>query len=279
MLHPRTRDIIVEGREDARFFANFLAGVRALRDAEYHVYAVGDRVDLPAAVVIESGFEDGNRGRVLTLATIAATWADVERKCLTCIADADRAVVHDDIPESDVLLMTDFGSLECYALTPTVLAKFVLIYLGKDEPKGESLLAALIPALIAAFCARAALHLADIGYGVTDEQVKKHRFDGPEPDRSLIQRALPSGKEGQDLHALVAPVLASVRTKVSTNEPRKAIRGHDIALVLVNHLGLKNQQAHHKVIEAALMTCIERADIEAFPLFQALVERVASAGT
>ncbi|ORW41603.1 hypothetical protein AWB90_20080 [Mycobacterium paraense] len=213
---------------------------------------------------------------MLTLATIAVSWEEVVRRCLTCIADADRAFVRDDLPKSDVLLVTDFGSLECYALTPKVLSKFVLIYLGRDDPKGEALMAALIPRLIAAFLARAALHLADVGYGVTDEQLKRHRFDDPESDRSLITRSLPDGKQGQALNAKVAPVLAQLRREVPADEPRKAIRGHDIAILLVNHLGLRNEQAHHNVVEAGLMACVERSDLENYPLFHALVERLAS---
>ena len=276
-LYPQIRDIVVEGREDVRFFSNYLRDTPELAGANYNVYAVGDRIDLPAARVFEFGLEDGARGRVLALATIATQWLDAERQCLTCIADSDRAAVKHDVPPADVLLITDFGSLECYALTPRAIGKLLAVVLALDEPTADDLIQMAIPILQAVFCARAALHFSDSGFGLTADIVKAHKLEQSDLDVSMTKRALPDGRRGEELYlSKVQAVLLSVREKINTDEPRRFIRGHDIAPVVVNLLRLRNRWADYKILEAALMGCIERSDIEDYPLFRSLVSRVGS---
>lgn len=245
----------------------------------FNVIPVSDRINLSPGDVVAAGFEVGARGRVLTLAALAADLGDAPRLCLTCIADADRAFVRNDLPHSDVLLVTDFGSLECYALTPRVLSKFVAVVLRQREPDGASLLAALEPLLIAVFLARAALHISGVGYGLDADDIKKHKFDQPGLEKSLLKRALPQGQGGQPLYDQAHSVLATIRTELPSGEPRKAIRGHDIAPVMIAHMGLNNDFAHPETVEKSLMACVERADLQDFPLFRNLVARVASAKT
>lgn len=269
--------MIVEGRHDARFFANFLRDISDLSSIGFRVYAVNDRVDLPADVVIEAGFDDGDRGRVLTLAAAAASWPDIGRRCLTCVADADRAFIRNDLPDSDVLLATDFGSLECYALTERVLSKFVAVVLRESEPDGTSLLAALLPPLVAVFVARAALHHASTGCGLTAEHIKRQDLSQSDLDKSLVKRALPQGAQGNELYSAAMEVAVVIWRSIPVDEPRKAVRGHDIAPVLINHLRLRNDYAHAETVERSLMACVEYVDIEAYPLFRQLVARIASA--
>lgn len=276
-LHPHTRDVIVEGREDAHFFGDFLRNCGGLSDIDYHIFPVSDRVDLPPTQVIGAGFEDGERGRVLTLAAFVASWDVAQRLCVTCIADADRAYLRDDLPVSDVLLVTDLGGLECYALTPRILSKFIAVVLRQNEPDGPWLLSVVQPILVSVFLARAALHISLTGHGLTEEQIKKHALNQSELDVSLVKRALPQGQAGDQLYSEVHEVLVDLRASVPVDDPRKAIRGHDIAPVIVNVLRLRNDYAHHETVERALMGCVERADIEHLPLFKKLVARIASA--
>ncbi len=269
--------MIVEGRHDARFFANFLKDASEFSNIGYQIYAVNDRVDLPPELVIGAGFDDGDRGRVLTLSTITTTWFDIERNCLTCIADADRAFVRDDLPHSEVLLATDFGSLECYALTERVLSKFIAVVLREGESDATAVLAAILTSLVAIFVARAALHYSSSGYSLTADHIRRHDLSQPDLDKSLIKRALPPGASGTSLYSAAIEVLVAIWREVPGDEPRKAIRGHDIASVLINHLSLRNDYAHPETVERSLMACVERVDIEDYPLFKQLTTRIASA--
>lgn len=275
MLYPDLRDVIVEGRNDAKFFKDFLNDFDEIRDVNFQVYAVSDRVDISNQQIIETGFEAGQRGRVLTLAEIASSWEDRYRLCLTCIVDADRACVQDDIPESDVLLVTDFGGLECYALTSRVMDKFISVTLRRDDPTGIELVDLLIPLLNAIFCARAAVHFSSIELKIKPEHIKDHSFAvGSDHSESLIRRLLPQGGYGLSVLGEIRAIIANLREKIPNDEPLKAVRGHDIAPLIINVLDLPNRWADHEVVEGALMGCVEHVDVENHSLFSSLVSRV-----
>lgn len=277
-LFPNVRDVVVEGRYDARFIRHFIEDTRASLDegVNINVFAINDRVALEDTDVIAAGFESGERGSVLTLAVRASTWPQAVRECLSCIVDADRAYVRPDLPDADVLLVTDHGSLETYALTPRVLSKFVQVVLHLDRPSGEELLAGLLPVLTDAFCARAVLHWSGLGLRIKDTQIKKQQMSANgECAEALLLANLPDGAAGLRELQKLQPSLARLRAaSIDQEDPRRSVRGHDIALVLINMLGLKNKWADEAIVESALLGCIERRDIEDEPLFQRLMVRL-----
>jgi hypothetical protein len=61
------------------------------------------------------------------------------------------------------------------------------------------------------------------------------------------------------------------------SEPRRAIRGHDIAPAIIGLLELRNRWADAEVVEHAVLGGIEHADIAEMPLFAKLVDRISSA--
>lgn len=57
-------------------------------------------------------------------------------------------------------------------------------------------------------------------------------------------------------------------------DPRQAIRGHDISPMLIRMFQLKNDWAHAETLERALSGCIEWHALDNEPMFKRLRERV-----
>jgi hypothetical protein len=277
LLHPGLRDVLVEGRHDRAFIRNFLDQEAAgIDDNSVVVYAVQDRVYLDADSVIGRGFEDGNRGRLLASAMIAEDWDHDSRRGVTFVIDADRSHFDESLPEFETLLITDYGSLECYAFSSGTLSRFVQVVLRRDSPTGEDLHAIVEPVLVEIGCARVVVHEAGLGFGIDDEVVRRWRSRDGDLGGELLVRKVCRGKQltkeqvdvlCRNFHATLGKV---------EGEPRKFIRGHDIAPVLVNKLGLKNSWADPAVVESALMGCIDRAELSGEQLFVNLLSRVAA---
>lgn len=273
-LYPEVRDVVTEGRNDARFIKYFLNGLPELDEVEYRVYAVGDRLNLPDSEVIRCGFETGARGRVLALAKICADWPDELRRCLTCIADADFAHVKDDTPDVDVLLLTDYASMEGYALTDRIMQKFLSVGLNVDKPTGSELLAKVVPLLNELYYLRAALHWSRLGVSLNENHLKKTELEpAPELPERLLAKCLPAASDAP-MRTRILSEAARIKSDLAVEDPIKSVRGHDISIILVVVLRLKNKWADHEIVERTLMTCIEQRDLSSHQLFTRLVERV-----
>ncbi|MFE3447177.1 hypothetical protein ACFXNW_29445 [Nocardia sp. NPDC059180] len=278
-LAPTVRDIFTEGRHDKRFVEHFLKNVSELDGLDYHVYAVSDRLNLPDGEVISKGYDAGERGRVLALATVSADWSADERRGLTCIADSDFAHLVNDVPSVDVLLLTDYASLEGFALTDRVLHKFLRVGLSLDEPTGAELLSKAIPLLNELYFARAALHWSSSGISVNMNLVKRILLSSQQLADEVVKRHITDGDMKSVLHRSLAELSRIRKLFPSLDDPRKAARGHDIAPVVITVLGLRNKWADVDTVERNLMVCVEHGDIISSSLFKKLILRIESSAT
>jgi hypothetical protein len=87
----------------------------------------------------------------------------------------------------------------------------------------------------------------------------------------LLNRTL-SGKDRERYDELLKEV-ERVRARIPA-ERLKAVRGHDMAPLLIRELGLRNVWAQETPFEQAWRGCIQASDLDEFSLFTELRRRV-----
>lgn len=267
-LQPDFRDVYVEGRTDVTVVSWYLRQ-RGLKASG--IYAIDDRAYVPASLVLDSGAEVGPRGRLLALAKYMDEWS-MEHPGITCIVDRDWDLVTGSM-QADHILYTDFPAVENYLFTAAPFSKLLQLVLGNDRPE-QQVKAALTPLLNQLYAARLALHLEGGGVpGIDGFQGCCYR-DG---DRWLlneslwIERSL-AARRATDRKSAVLSKLEEIRVALTASF--SAIRGHDIAPALILELGLKNEMAKPTVLEQAWRGCLSAEDLDHFPLFTSLRERL-----
>lgn len=277
-LYPHLRDVMVEGHTDRRWMAALIAhwGVPNVT-----VYRLDDRVQIDPNAIDAAGVEDGNRGRVISLAHAAMGWSPEERRCLTCVVDLDRDCIDGGSPRDwDHLLITDVACLEAYALTREVLSKFFAVVLRLDPPGDlDRFLDGLLNALSEFYLARMALHESQQGIGLPARAERLIKVEGEGAitisAEEIIERACP-GAVNLALRTELNARAASLRLQLPADR-RKALNGHDIAPLIVRALGLKNQWAHPEVVERGLLACVEWVTLLEHSLFARLAARLRAA--
>lgn len=267
-LEEGIRDLIVEGRNDRRFYRWYLRE-KAIRNVE--VYAVDDRVIIGSEAVLATGGEVGARGRVLGLAAVADGWV-LAQENLTCVIDSDRDCLESP-DDYDHLLRTDVGSLDAYALQPRPLRQFAEVVVGRDVD-AEQIIADLIPPLMDLFLVRAALHreqevaLVDNFSACCDFRVSGISVDVEELVRRSLAREGLGGEQGR-----VLATLETLKAKLP-EEPLRAVRGHDVAPLLIRRLNLRNEWARPATVEASLRGTLTVDDLDNHHMFKRLRERL-----
>lgn len=272
-LNPEIRDVLVEGRHDELFYSEFIKKMRLDSGGlTVNVYPIGERVHVDDECVISSGYDVGERGRILTFSSIIMDWECGARSGATCIADADHAYVHSDLPESDSLIVTDYSSVESYALNVNTLDKFIRVSLRRSVPSGADLYDLIVPFLVAVFCARVALHKSTFNASF-DESWFKKLVTTHDAGLTMLKLAVGGSEKRPEFVALVEEWRRLQSTVIELDQ-RKAVRGHDIAHAIIAALKLKNHWADAGVVEGALLGCIEAVDLSEEELFIKLTKRI-----
>jgi hypothetical protein len=154
---PSLREVVVEGASDKRFFEWFLGG-NGLPDIP--VFEVST-IEVPSVLVAGMGLDDGNRGRVITLA--AALAAGGPARGVTCVADADFDWLLNVRSDCPVLLLTDFACLEAYAFNINAIQKIIKLVLDGLDKDAQTVLEQIAGLLQELFLLRAANHVAKLG--------------------------------------------------------------------------------------------------------------------
>jgi hypothetical protein len=268
-LEPKLRDVYTEARSDASLFRWYFkqVGVKASG-----VYAIDDRVEVDSAAVLAAGAEVGPRGRLVALAAEVASWG-LTQPAVTCIVDADRDHIFGG-PEFPDLLKTDGGSIEIYGFAPRPLQNFLDVVLQGDWD-AEQLIETLMPVLNELFLIRSVLHL----YGPEIPLIEKFSACcGPKGEEwevqseELILRSLAVAAAGSR-RGYVLSKLEEARGLLPADR-RKAVRGHDIAPLLIKALHLTNDWAKPKVLELSWRGCLGLEDLQGAALFETLRVRL-----
>lgn len=266
---PRTRDVIVEGRTDARLVQWYLEerGFTAI------AHAIDDRAEAPGELVIRYGGEIGPRGRVIGFAHEVDRWELIE-PTVTCIVDSDRDSLLEARPSApDCLLRTDFGTMDVYMLQSRPFTQFLRVVLGRDDD-ADALREKFLPALNEICVVRSVLHWSGLGISLVSDFASCCQFtsDAITVDASeLLDRTL-KGKDRERLSELMAEI-ERVRRRIPS-ERLKAVRGHDMGPLLIRALRLRNVWANEEAFERAWRACLQASDLDEFPMFTRLRERV-----
>ncbi|MEY1673091.1 hypothetical protein AB4Z55_02830 [Gordonia sp. ABKF26] len=273
-LNPQFRDVIVEGRTDARWIRWFVNQLGI--DAK--VYAVDDRIHIDRATTLSFHRENNARGRVIAFAELLAKNGDISL-CASAIIDSDFDVIDrmrgEDVPNPSPLLRTDYPSIEVYAMDARPLSKFLTTVIDTDESV-ETIYDDIVPVLQILFAVRFVIHRM----GFTAKIPKKVAEDMQIlPDRvylnheDLLKRCTPSLT--RDDLARAAHETSALLADFADGRGLSFAHGHDIAPVFAKYFRLANHMARPEVLELHLMQSLELSDLHATPMFQRLSERLA----
>jgi hypothetical protein len=257
--------LVAEGMADARYLGKWFEGLG------WNVSAIAlTELDLAGVVFSPSAF-GSNRRKVAELAHNSETASRVR-----FLIDRDLGV-EDDIQLANSLLVTDFPSLETYALSERVLTA-LLIHLnratyGSTRPEARRReLAAAVQALVATLARfLAPLYRLRLAHAQLS--------DPPEFVTDLRKFRRPSA-DGLDITKICAAVglrapdeEESDLSATSCVEVRPVAYGHDIARViwaiwpdLRSRDGILNSDQ----VEALLLSLVAADDLLEYPLFQTL---------
>jgi hypothetical protein len=268
------REVFVEGLSDKYFLEHFLIEYGL---ADVGVYEI-ETVEVPTDEVLKRGLEDGNRGRVVTLACLLEDQVQVNE--LVCIADADFDHFKEIVHNCALLLVSDYCSVELYAFNERTLSKLFRLVAGGFPKRADVVLTQIRGLLEAAFLIRMANH--DLGLGC--EVPEAHKFCAYDSkkdtitfrENDFITTMVGSGvKKG--VHLQVAEFVKERRLRLKV-DPRLQIHGHDfyqcLSWFVRQHSGFK--AIHPTTIPDSLTACIECAWLANEGLFEELLRRLRS---
>ena len=271
---PGVRDVVVEGRRHAGFVRSFLRS-QGIRSAV--VYAVGDRAEIPAGDVRSVGVDVGERGKVIALAVASATWGAVAGRALTCMIDANGDCLADgELPGESLpnLIRTHLASFDSFSLNPDPLQRFIDIAVRRDLD-AESILDQIIPALNEIFLIRHALKMSEKPVAIISRYMRLVNFSSGSiavDTERIVERSLVAAGAG----SLISDVMANVQNLRGRlpDDRRRAVRGHDIAPMVVAHLNPNPPWNDSEAVADALAGFVDPNSLVGVGEFARLAERL-----
>jgi hypothetical protein len=266
-LEPELRDIFVEGPGDKCFLDWYLHRKGITNVSVYQI----DLIDVPGEVVARYGLPAGsNRSRVIALSCELASRQPEQRRVM-CVVDRDYEDYCPICKSNPYLAFTDGNSLELYALTPTVVDKFLLVALGGFPLSVNTFIGQLRGILEQVFAIRLANER--LQWGMTWVPFARYvevmpdniAFNQNEFVRAYLQK---NKKWGHRQHFEEA--LGEAKDILLPDLIRR-IRGHDLAgliLLIVRKLKRERQFGNAETLAGCLMTAIEADDLELQSLFR-----------
>lgn len=271
-LHPELCDVYVEGEEDQGLVAWFLHQHGRHTVSVYPISAV----TIPAAVVIGHGLEHpSNRNGVIALAL------ELEANCgkdirVTCIADSDFDFVTGITKSSDLLLYTDYTSIEMYAFTPTVVDKLIRLLAPRIQTTGSEALDRIQDTLQTFFALRLANKLLQFGLTWVDTEKCTVLTQGyPAFDiAEYSRRYLNTKGKRKDEETFNAQVI-DIRNKF-LSDVRCQIRGHDFVEMLTWYLRRRAQSCRRLTadsVKTLLLIQLSAQNLQQENMFRTLLLR------
>lgn len=277
-LEPDLCDIYVEGTTDKNLIEWFL---KQKEQQNFTIYVI-DTVNIPVERLNELELNNNNRDRVITLALELQNQLSKIPSHLTCIADKDFDWLFQKNYECDILLFTDYSSLEMYLFNEKVLDKFMTLALGLSNQPVNEILNNLSKVLEELFLIRATNEALDLNMTWLKEKdlgkccsVKGTAIDLQ--TESFIVKYLNKNNQYKNQSIFVTK-LQELKTNTIT-ERRCKIRGHDFINVLcwyiTNKLARNKKEFHApKNVAVNLLLCVEAEELAKEHLFQRLLDRL-----
>lgn len=274
-LRPRFCDIYVEGSTDKKILEWFL---REKGQPDFTIYEI-ETVEIPAERLQELGLSNNNKGRVIALAL------ELERRLselpphLTCIADRDFDVLFGKEYECELLLFTDYSSMEMYLWDETILNKFLTLGLGSSEVSAEGVLSKLAPVLEELFLIRATNEALNLNMEWLDftKCCELSKYEIVFKDDEFINKYL--NKNSQMAKKQIFLEKLQQLRSAEVLEARSKIRGHDFIELLcwyIKHQLAKNRKELHRpdIVANNLLMGIDADRLATENLFQRLLARL-----
>ncbi|MEG4231588.1 DUF4435 domain-containing protein [Microcoleus sp. Pol11C3] len=285
-LEPSLRDdVYVEGLTDKSIIQWFLEKSN-LDTKNVAVYEI-DTVDIPTDQLFALGLNDSNRSRVIFLAfQLQRLFETTSLPHVVCIADRDfDDLIGSSSIESELLLFTDYTSIDMYLFDSNIIEKFLRLALRKDDLEAVNILTNIYPILEEMFLLRAANQ--SLSYemewllpgALKDCFNKKRRKGDPlEFDSNVfVEKYLNKNNRKSEKIAFLDKV-NELRNK-NISEIRNKIRGHDFIQLFCWYIEpyLPNNKkgfTETEIAFAALRCCLDVNYLMQEKLFQELTRRM-----
>ena len=263
------REVFVEGAEDRSFFLAFL---KTFGLGDVAVFSI-DTIEVPANEVLSRQLNDGNKGRVVTLAAMLE--GKIPQSEFACIADADTDHFEKRIYNYSLLLLTDYPSLEVYLLSPRSLDKIVIMMKSKISVGSGEIIRDLSNLLVDSFLIRVAaaqLRLS-LDFPVDHSKfcsLKKNKMAFRTDD--YLSSCLRSSPEKESLRQLKTRVEELRNQKIE--EPRHMMHGHDMVSTFIWYLRQHGAASlNPKTMEDLMLLIIDFNAVAEEQLFKSLLSR------
>ena len=282
-LEPSLHDVYVEGLTDKCIIQWFLDKSN-LDTKNCAVYEI-DTVDIPTDQLFALGLNDSNRSRVIFLAFELQRLSKTSLPHVVCIADRDfDDLIGSSSIESELLLFTDYTSIDIYLFDSNIIEKFLRLALRKDDLEAVNILTNIYPILEEMFLLRAANQ--SLSYGMEwllpsalKSCFKKIRKGAPlEFDsKDFVDKYLHKNKRNSDKIAFLDKV-NELRNK-NISEIRNKIRGHDFIQLFCWYIEPylpkdKKGFSDPEIVFSTLLCCLDVDYLMQETLFQELTRRV-----
>lgn len=281
-LEPSLHDVYVEGLTDKSIIQWFLDESN-LDTKNCTVYEI-DTVDIPNDQLCELGLNNGNRSRVIFLAfQLQRLFETTSLPHVVCIADRDfDDLIGSSSIESELLLFTDYTSIEMYLFDSNIIEKFLRLAVRKDDLKAVNIIKNISPILEEIFLFRAANQsLSDgmewLSSGVKGCLKKRRKGDPLEFDSDFVEKYLNKNKRSSEKIAFLDKV-NELRNK-NISEIRNKIRGHDFIELFCWYIEPylpKNKKwfSEPEIVLGTLLCCLDVDYLMEEKLFQDLTRRM-----
>jgi len=281
-LEPSLHDVYVEGLTDKCIIQWFLEESN-LDTENVAVYEI-DTIDIPTDQLFARGLDDGNRSRVIFLACQLQSLFEGSLPPVICIADKDfDNLIASSHIESELLLFTDYTSIEMYLFDSNIIEKFLRLALHKDDLEAVNILKNISPILEEMFLLRAANE--SLSYGMewfssaSLRRCFKRRKGGQiEFDSNdFVDKYLNKNNRTSEKIVFLDKV-KELRNK-NISEIRNKIRGHDFIDLFCWYIEPylpKNKKgfSEPEIVFSTLRCCLDVDYLMQEKLFQELTRRV-----
>ena len=283
-LEPSLHDLYVEGLTDKSIIEWFL-DKSGLEKEKFTVYEIGT-VDIPPEELFKVGLNDANRSRVIVLALQLQQFLKDCLPKVVCIADKDfdELIKNSYISgiEFELLLFTDYTSIEMYLFNPNIIDKLLGLALNLSYLKAENILQNISPILEEIFLLRTANESLNFSMTWLETKSFKRHFDFKKGrsmsfnSNNFIDSYLQ--KNGKYLHKNVYLEKLEELKQNNISEIKNKIRGHDFIQIFCWYIedylsSSKKDFAEPNTLFSALLCCLEMNHLMQEHLFQKLITR------
>lgn len=211
---------------------------------------------------------------MITLAIALEEALGVQTRSLVCLADRDTDIYLGFSHECSYLLFTDYTCIEMYLLEPSVLDKFLQLYVRGLALKAEELIASLVTVLEELFLIRLTNQLLGLGLKHLSFEKACSYSNGAIEFRTedYIYKYLNSNARLAEMKRF-NDTMNDLRL-MRRSEAREQVHGHDFLDLFCWYIGeaLRDRQSYRSAtVSRCLMLCLDHSRLLRYSVFRQLL--------